>query len=286
MATGALGTALEHLRGLFNGGTAVGQTDGQLLLRYAVSHDGPAFEALVARHGPMVLATCRAVLKHEHDVEDAFQATFLVLARKAGAIRAGDTLGGWIHQVAYRVAMQLNIELKRRHLRESEVLAMATPFVNCPEPELDSDLGSILHEEISRLPEVERVPVVLCDLEGLTYEQAAYCLNWTVPALGCRLSKARKRLRDRLTRRGVTATALGVLTAVQHGIGSPSRLVTDGRRGRNQWVDIGGRGRADPDCHQRHAHRQGKNCRDGRAGGGHPRIGRSRRHGRGRIRQS
>jgi RNA polymerase sigma factor (sigma-70 family) len=213
MASGAFGTALEHLRDLFNSGTTVGQTDGQLLSRYAASHDGAAFEALVARHGPMVLATCRAILRHEHDIEDAFQATFLVLARKAGTVWAGNTLGGWLHQVAYRVAVQLSVEVKRRRLRESEVLAMATPVVNCPE--LDPDLGSILHEEIDRLPEVERLPVVLCDLEGLTYEQAAGCLHWTVPALGCRLSKARKRLRDRLIRRGVTATVLGALTAAR-----------------------------------------------------------------------
>jgi hypothetical protein len=90
---------------------------------------------------------------------------------------------------------------------------MATPVVNCPE--LDPDLGSILHEEIDRLPEVERLPVVRCDLEGLTYEQAAGCLHWTAPALACQLAKARKRLRDRLIRRGVTATALGALTAAQ-----------------------------------------------------------------------
>ncbi len=84
------GTTLRHLRDLFSGGTAVGLTDGQLLARYAASNDDQAFAALVARHGPMVAATCRAVLRHKHDVEDAFQATFLVLARKAGSVRGGD----------------------------------------------------------------------------------------------------------------------------------------------------------------------------------------------------
>jgi RNA polymerase sigma factor (sigma-70 family) len=206
---------MEHLRDLFNGGTVVGLTDGQLLSRYAASHDGPAFEALVARHGPMVLATCTAILRHEHDVEDAFQATFFVLARKAGAIRAGETLGGWLHRVAYRVAVQANIAAKRRRVRESEVLAMATATVTCPKPEFESDLGSILHEEINRLPEGQRLPVVLCDLEGLSYEQAAQRLGWTVPTLGCRLAKARQRLRARLTRRGVTASTIGVLTAAR-----------------------------------------------------------------------
>jgi len=211
MPSGTLGIALRHLRDLLSGGTAVGLTDGQLLARYAASKDGPAFEALVARHGPMVLATCRAILRHEHDVEDAFQATFLVLARKAGSVRTGDTLGGWLHRVAYRVATQASIEAKRRRQRESEVLAMATSDLIHPGPESESDLGSILHEEIDRLAEGHRLPVVLCDLEGLTYEQAAGRLHWTVPTLRCRLAKARQRLRNRLTRRGVGAAALGVL---------------------------------------------------------------------------
>ena len=105
-STLAMGGTLRHLRDLFGDGTAVGLGDGQLLARYADSRDEAAFEALVARHGPMVLATCRAVLKHEHDVEDAFQATFLVLASKARSVRAGDALGGWLHRVAYRAAVQ------------------------------------------------------------------------------------------------------------------------------------------------------------------------------------
>ncbi len=215
MAIGALGTALEHLRDLFSAGTVVGLTDGQLLSRYATSRDGQAFEALVARHGPMVLATCRAILRHEHDVEDAFQATFFVLARKAGAVRVGETLGGWLHRVAYRVAVQASIAAKRRRVRESEVLAMAIATVASPEPGFEPDLGSILHEEINRLPEGQRLPVVLCDLEGLSYEEAAQRLGWTVPKFGCRLAKARQRLRARLIRRGVTASALVVLTAAR-----------------------------------------------------------------------
>ena len=95
-----LGSSLKHLRELFGIGTAVGLTDGELLARYVASHDGPAFEALVARHGPMVAATCRAVLRDHHHVEDAFQATFLVLARKSASVRAGVCLGVWLHRVA------------------------------------------------------------------------------------------------------------------------------------------------------------------------------------------
>ena len=207
----ASGATLRHLRDLFSSGTAVGLTDGQLLARYAASHDGPAFAALVARHGPMVLATCRAVLRHEHDVEDAFQATFLVLAKKARSVRTGDALGGWLHRVAYRVAVQANIAVRQRRRREVEVSPME--IAGRTRPGLDLDLHSIVHEEIDRLPDRHRLPVVLCDLEGLSYDQAAARLDWTVPALRCRLSKARQRLRDRLTRRGVTGATLGVALA-------------------------------------------------------------------------
>ena len=211
MTGGALGTALRHLRDLFSGRTVIGLTDGQLLERYTASNDGEAFEALVARHGPMVLATCRALLRHDHDVEDAFQATFLVLARKARSVRSGDALGGWLRRVAYRVAVQASVEAKQRRRREAEVAAMGTSKVTCPGTEFE--WRSILHEEIDRLPEGQRLPVVLCDMEGLTHDQAARQLQWTVPTLRCRLAKARKRLRARLIRHGLTPAVLGVVIA-------------------------------------------------------------------------
>jgi RNA polymerase sigma factor (sigma-70 family) len=204
MASGALGSGLKHLRDLFDSGTSIGLSDGELLRRYAASRDGTAFEALVARHGPMVAATCRAILRYQHDVEDAFQATFLVLARKAGSIQASDALGGWLHRVAYRAAVQLNLQAKRRRTREAEVSTMEAP--DASRSALDFDVRSILHEEIDRLPDTHRLPVVLCDLEGLTYEQAAGRLHCTVPTLYHRLAKGRSRLRHRLIRRGVTAT--------------------------------------------------------------------------------
>ena len=184
-----------------------------------LAKDAVAFEALVARHGPMVLATCRAVLKNEHDVEDAFQTTFLVLARKAHSIRGGDALGGWLHRVAYRAAVQASVEAKKRRRKEAEASAMAPLDASRPGLETDHDLRPILHEEIDRLPESQRLPVVLCDLEGLTYEQAAEQLRWTVPTLRCRLAKARQRLKGRLTRRGFTAPAAGAALAAEGGQG-------------------------------------------------------------------
>ncbi len=170
---------MRHLRDLFGDGTAVGLGDGQLLARYTHSRDEAAFSALVARHGPMVLATCRAVLRHEPDVEDAFQATFLVLARKARWVRAGDALGGWLHRVAYRASVQAGAAARRRRRSEAEAAAMATLEVTPTGPE--PDIAPTVHEELDRLPDRLRLPVVLCDLEGLTYEQAAARLNWTEP---------------------------------------------------------------------------------------------------------
>ena len=213
MSTTTMGGALRHLRDLFGEGTVVGLTDGQLLARYVDRQDGPAFAALVARHGPMVLGACRAILKHEHDVEDAFQATFLVLARRAASVRDGDALAGWLHRVAYHAAVRVKVDVRRRLEREIEFLAKVTSERKEAGPTALSEIQTIVHEEINRLPDQGRLAVVLCDLQGLTYEQAAYRLHCTVPALRCRLAKARKRLRDRLTRRGMApgAQALGAL---------------------------------------------------------------------------
>jgi RNA polymerase sigma factor (sigma-70 family) len=208
-ASSAVAASLRQLKSLFGAGTAVGLSDGQLLARYAFSRDEAAFEALVARHGPMVLATCRAVLHHEHDVEDAFQATFVVLAQKARSVRAGDALGGWLHRVAYRIAVQANAQ-KRRRRRKLEA-AMAD--LSRPEHKLDPEIATIVHDEVDRLPDCERLPVVLCDLEGLTYEEAAGRLHWTEPTLRHRLVKARGRLRVRLTRHGITAGAIIAILA-------------------------------------------------------------------------
>jgi hypothetical protein len=163
MASGlASGTTLRHLHNLFSGGTAVGLTDGQLLARYVASNDGSAFAALVARHGPMVAATCRAVLQRDHDVEDAFQATFLVLARKAGSVRNGNALGGWLHRVACRVAIQANIEVNRRRRRESDYPPTEIPAAARPVFDLDLSLQragwSVFHAGTSVAPRLHGAP--------------------------------------------------------------------------------------------------------------------------------
>jgi RNA polymerase sigma factor (sigma-70 family) len=125
-----------------------------------------AFEALVRRHGPVVLATCRGVLRHEHDAEDAFQTTFLVLARRAGSLRSGDRLGPWLHRVAVRASERARAEAARRREREAgraELAAMPPPG-----PEWDAEreeLERVIHQEVNRLPARYRLVVVLCDLE-------------------------------------------------------------------------------------------------------------------------
>jgi RNA polymerase sigma factor (sigma-70 family) len=203
---------LQHLRRL-GGAAHPGQPpDGQLLGRFAAQRDGAAFAALVRRHGPMVLNVCRSVLRHEHDAEDAFQATFLVLARKADSIRQPGAVAGWLYEVAHRVAVKAQADAARRRDREQKVTPMAPA-----DPTLDMtlrDLRRVLHEELRRLPERFRLPLVLCYLEGRSQAEAAGQLGWSKGTLRGRLDRGRERLRRRLAARGVALSALLCATAV------------------------------------------------------------------------
>ncbi len=205
MAIGAAAFAAGDIRRLFDEGTVAGLDDVQLLERFAARGDGPAFASLVARHGPMVLGVCRGVLKDPHDAEDAFQATFLVLVRKAGSLSGVRSLGGWLYRVAYRVALEANARSVRRRRRETQGAEMDAVEDRRRGP--DAELGPVIHEEIRRLPERYREPIVLCDLEGLTREQAAEQLRWPVGTVSGRLSRARELLRGRLARRGVALSS-------------------------------------------------------------------------------
>ena len=213
MAIETLGVALRQLRGLFAEGTVAGLTDAQLLERFVSRGDASAFEALVGRHGPMVLSVCRAVLRDPHDAEDAVQATFLVLVRNGGAIRRRDALAGWLHEVAHRVAIQANKALARRRRLEREVAEMAVLTTSTNGPAVADDLLPALHEEIARLPEKYRLAVVHCDLEGMPQAQAAAQLHWSRRSLQLRLAEARARLKRRLARRGLApdSATLGVI---------------------------------------------------------------------------
>ena len=168
-----------------------------------------SFAALIKRHGPMVFRTSQAILRDRHDAEDAFQATFLVLARKARSLWIGDSLGPWLFQVACRVAACARSAALRRRVHEREVAGMGVSTV---EDKTWDDGPAVLCEELKRLPDRYRAAIVLCDLEGLTQERAAMLLGWPAGTVRSRLARGRQRLRERLTRRGLAPSVLPALT--------------------------------------------------------------------------
>jgi RNA polymerase sigma-70 factor (ECF subfamily) len=203
---------MRMIRGLAAPRAPAEPGDGELLERFAGSRDQEAFAALVRRHGPMVLAVCQSVLNHPDDAEDAFQATFLVLVRKARSIGKPKSVSSWLHGVAHRVSLKARAALSRRRAQESQVPPM-------PNPEADTDtlwrdLRPVLHEEVGRLPARYREPFVLCYLEGKTNEEAAAILGWPKGTVLSSLARARERLRERLTRRGLTLSAAALTTVL------------------------------------------------------------------------
>src|SRR5262249_28837220 len=162
------------------------------------------FEELVHRHGPMVLAVCRRILRGRQDGEDAFQATFLVLARRAGSIGKRESLGSWLHGVALRTSLKARRDLARRRLHERRAVPMSATD---PDPDAKAawrDVSPVVDEAVQKLPEQYRAPVVLCYLEGRTYAEAARQLGLSKGTLSTRLTKAREVLRARLAGRGVS----------------------------------------------------------------------------------
>ncbi|APW60235.1 RNA polymerase sigma factor [Paludisphaera borealis] len=196
------GSIQQHLRLLFSGGSITGLTDGQLLDQFTTRRgeaSEPAFAALVERHGPMVLLACRSILRDEHDAQDAFQATFLILARKAGSLWIRDSVGPWLHRVACRVAVRSKLDSDRRRGVERRAAEMKAQCSVAAERDERSDA---LHEAIDRLPERYRIPIVLCDLESRTYDEAAQQLGCPVGTVKSRLARGREQLRRRLAGRG------------------------------------------------------------------------------------
>ncbi len=186
-------------------------TDGQLLDRYVTTHDAAAFEALVRRHGPMVLGVCRRILPNSHDAEDAFQATFLVLVSKAPTITPRDAVGGWLYGVAYRAAQKIRVAAARRRSKEVQMAPMPEPTTRAEG--LWHDVRPLLDHELALLPQKYRLPIVLCDLEGQTRKEAARQLGWPEGTVAGRLASARKMLAKRLARHGLPLTA-GALAVV------------------------------------------------------------------------
>ena len=235
---------LGDLRVLYRVGSLVGLTDLQLLDRFrSASPTGDqdaaeaALTALVERHSAMVWNVCRSLIRDRHDAEDAFQATFLILVRKAGSLRVGEALGPWLHVVAYRTALGLRASTARRREVERSAAASVREAVEPIEGDASSipanEVRAAIHAEIRNLPEAFRAVVVLCDLQGLSYIEAAGHLKIPLGTVQSRLARARRRLRRSLTLRGIGpsdvcedrdpsgAAVFGLLTAV----GPPSSLI-------------------------------------------------------------
>src|SRR5947209_5026354 len=171
-----------------------GPSDGRLLESFAHRGDQAAFEALVRRHGPMVLGVCRRVLGDVHAAEDALQATFLVLVRKAASIAKRELLGNWLYGVAYRTALKAKTAAARRRAKERQVRPMPNPG---NEEEVWRELQPLLDQELSRLPDKYRIPVVLCDLQGKSRQEAARQLGCPEGTVSSRLARARVMLAKR-----------------------------------------------------------------------------------------
>jgi RNA polymerase sigma factor (sigma-70 family) len=206
MANQSVHLLAKHLRNLSVAARTDNLSDGELLQRFAAQSEEDAFAALVRRHGPMVLRVCQRVLHDAHDAEDAFQATFLVLSRKAASLRRADSVGCFLHGVAYRLALKARTQRARQRLHESR--AAVEKHASDPLAELSVREGqAILDEELAHLPEKYRAPLVLCCLEGRTRDEAARQLGWSAKLVKSRLEQGRTRLHQRLTRRGLTLPA-------------------------------------------------------------------------------
>ena len=201
------GALVRDLEQVFDHCTATDLSEGRLLRRFVAEGDESAFSTLVSRHGPMVLGVCRRVLGTRGDADDAFQATFLVLLRRATSLRDVDSLGPWLHGVAWRVAMRARAGNARRRLEEGKAAAIRLEQAEADCQADRREIHAIIDQEINRLPEKYRRPLVLCYLEGLTQEAAARQLRCKAGVLRGRLDRARLHLRRRLARRGLAPVA-------------------------------------------------------------------------------
>src|SRR5258708_4327242 len=189
--------------------------DGQLLARFAAGQDEAAFAALVRRHGPMVLGVCRRVLRHAEDAEDVFQATFLILARKASSVLKREAIGSWLYRVAYRAAQEARVMRARRRTQERAGDRAPESSVQAAEVQ---DWRPVLDQELSLLPEKYQAAIVLCDLEARPRKEAARQLGIAEGTLSSRLANGRKLLAARLRRRGVTLAGGGPGAALSEGV--------------------------------------------------------------------
>jgi RNA polymerase sigma factor (sigma-70 family) len=215
MRGGSTRHVLRHLQALYRCGVTGHQSDEELLERFLAQRDEAAeeaFTAIVQRHGPMVLGVCLRVLGDRHEAEDAFQATFLVLARKAASVIRRDKVANWLYGVACRTAQQARGRTARRRAREERV--GMSPQDKPSDGEHGDELRGILDEELARLPARYRAPIVLCELEGLSRHEAARRLGVPEGTISSRLARAKNQLRDRLARRGLGVPMVALSAAL------------------------------------------------------------------------
>jgi RNA polymerase sigma factor (sigma-70 family) len=223
MQTG-LNKVLEHLHRVLSPGDG-GPTDGQLLTRFAAVRDEASFAALMRRHGPMVWRLCLRVLGHAQDAEDAFQATFLVLACKAASILKRESVGSWLYGVAYRTALEARTVNVQRRARERQVKEMPHPSVG---PDEAQDWRPVLDRELNLLPQSYQAVIVACDLEGLSRKEAARLLGLTEGTLSSRLARGRRLLAKRLARYGLSLSGGALAVALSEGASAvvPASLIS------------------------------------------------------------
>jgi RNA polymerase sigma factor (sigma-70 family) len=218
MASDDWDQAVASIREMVLARDAAGVTDSQLLKLFLTDHDEAAFEAIVRRHGPMVLGVCKRVLQNATDADDAFQATFLILVRKATSLAQPELLGHWLYGVAYQTARAARSAANRRRVKEGQV----SPKQGESAPNEWRDVLPILDAELNRLPAKYRAPIVLCDLQQKSRKEVAQALGLPEGTLASRLARAREHLAKRLTRRGVTLSGAAVAATLGETAAAPS----------------------------------------------------------------
>jgi RNA polymerase sigma factor (sigma-70 family) len=238
VTTNRLTSVLDRIRGALRKEDAE-TTDGQMLEAFVRGHDVPAMEALVRRHAPMVWGVCRRKLANYDEAEDAFQATFLVLVRKAASIRAPERLASWLYAVAQKTACKARQRAEKRISRERQVLVMPEPTAEPQDDTIGKELRALLDEKLSRLPEKYRGAVVLCDVEAKTRHEAARQLCLPAGTVASRLARGRALLARRLIRRGLAMSAVSLVAALPGQTASaavPASLLDNTTRAVRSWA--------------------------------------------------
>jgi RNA polymerase sigma factor (sigma-70 family) len=207
-----IAAVLRYLCLVGNTQGAANRGDAWLLQQFVAQRDEEAFAAILERHGPLVWSVCRRVLREPADAEDAFQATFLVLVRKARSVRRLDALGAWLHRVALNIARTSRAATAKRQVHERQAAIMSEGTSG--DEDLGRDWQPLLHEEVDRLPRKYRAPVILCYFQEMTHDAAARQLGWPIGTVKGRLARARNLLRTRLNRRGLTLASAALAAAL------------------------------------------------------------------------